>query len=133
LEVDQYIKEVNASGASHVAGHNQFSDWSPADFKVMLGSPISNPPAVTDHFADTKTTKTPATAIDWRLAGKVTSVKNQENCAAGWAFAATGALESAHAIKSGKLISLSEQQLIDCVESANGCNGGSPDLAFTYY
>ena len=98
MEVDQYIKEVNASGASHVAGHNQFSDWSPADFKVMLGSPISNPPAVTDHFTFSKT---PATAIDWRLAGKVMSVKNQENCAAGWAFAATGALESAHAIESG--------------------------------
>ena len=121
MEVDQYIKEVNASGASHVVGHNQFSDWSPADLKVMLGSPFSNPPAVTDHFADTKTPKTPDESIDWRLAGKVTSVGDQRNCNAGWAFAATGAFESAFAIKSGRLLNFSEQQLLDCVTSANGC------------
>ena len=52
-------------------------------------------------------------SFDWREKGAVTPVKAQLNndC---WAFAATGALEAAHQIKTGKLVSLSEQQLVDC-------------------
>ena len=59
LEVDQYIKKVNASGASHVLGHNQFSDWSPSEFKAMRGSSISRPTAVTDYFNPTRTAPIP--------------------------------------------------------------------------
>jgi len=69
-------------------------------------------------------------AIDWRTSGAVTAVKNQGQCGSGWAFSATGVMESAYTIKRGVLIpSYSEQQLIDCCGktgfNCSGCSGGS--------
>jgi len=71
--------------------------------------------------------------VDWRTKGVVTPVKNQGSCNSGWAFSATGAVESVVAIQTGRLIGLSEQQLLDCSrERDEGCHGGSPEAAFKY-
>ncbi|KAE9448265.1 hypothetical protein C3L33_19819, partial [Rhododendron williamsianum] len=82
-------------------------------------------------------TKDLPTDYDWRDHGAV----SPGSCGSCWSFSTTGAMEGAHFLATGKLESLSEQQLVDCDHECDpdepgscdsGCNGGLMNSALEY-
>ncbi|CAI7998290.1 Digestive cysteine proteinase 2 [Geodia barretti] len=133
----KYVDEHNehlAQPLGFTLAINEYSDLDSAEFAKQLTGLIGNPtvdPSVKRHTA------TPGAipdSVDWRTKGIVTPVKNQGQCGSCWAFSATGGLEGQHALVTGNLVSLSEQNLVDCSQAQGdeGCNGGWPFWAFEY-
>jgi len=71
-------------------------------------------------------------SVDWRAQGYVTPVKDQGDCGCCWAFSTTGLLEGAYFKKNKKLVSLSEEDLVECEPDFAGCDGGIPTYAVAY-
>lgn len=130
------IDNHNNMNLSWKMGINKFTDMSQEDFSRNLKKSHLNfdkSKNMISYPFNTSVTDVPSD-FDWSKKGMVTAVKNQGQCGSCWSFSASGAIESANAIKTGKLISLSEQQLMDCSSNYgnNGCNGGLMDDAFKY-
>jgi len=131
-DIHKNIEETNAKGLSYKLGHNHMSDWTEAEFKRLLGYKVPEDFERGEYeYLPFEGLEAPA-SVDWRQHGAVTPVKNQGSCGSCWAFSSTGAMEGAHKIATGSLVSLSEQQLVDCSKKNYGCNGGLQELAFDY-
>lgn len=127
------INTHNASGATWTMGANEFADMTNEEFTAQYKgwSKTATAPRNEADFSGVKA----ADAQDWTTKGAVTGVKNQGQCGSCWAFSATGGMEGGYFQKTGKLTSLSEQQMVACSKTSGGnqgCRGGLPELGFTY-
>jgi len=133
-----YVAKWNAEGSSTVLGLNIMADLSNSEYQgVFLGTRMDASKrlyeASLSAFAYDMSIPLDDT-VDWRTKGAVTGVKDQGQCGSCWAFSAVGSTEAAHFFDTQKLVSLSEQNLVDCSSAYGnaGCNGGLMDSAFKY-
>ena len=118
-------------------GVNQFTDLTPEEFRAQYinGGLRTEVGSYGCTSFSSSASGAPA-SIDWRTKGAVTSVKDQGQCGSCWTFSSTGAVEGAWAISTGKLVDLSEQELVDCATGfsygSHGCNGGQMEGAFKF-
>ena len=107
------------------------SDWTDEEYKAILGYKGEKP---TNTNVFTGEGAEIPDSVNWVTNGAVTPVKNQGMCGSCWSFSATGSMEGRNQIKTGNLVNISEQQLVDCStkEGNMGCNGGLMDYAFKY-
>ncbi|KAJ1418731.1 Peptidase C1A, papain C-terminal [Sesbania bispinosa] len=130
----KYITESNAKRESphdSLLGLNKFADWSAKEFQEKYLHDINMPMEYTTTQLDDLPCDAPS-SLDWRSKGVVTGVKDQGDCGSCWAFSAAGAIEGINAIATGRLISLSEQELLDCDNISQGCNSGWVNAAFNW-
>ena len=132
----KYVDEHNANLADRLGftlGMNEYADMDGAEFSKIFNGYISGRRSNTTKMFVAAGKALPS-SVDWRTKGIVTGIKNQGQCGSCWSFSATGSLEGQHALSTGNLVSLSEQNLVDCSgpEGNDGCNGGLMDDAFEY-
>ena len=123
------------SGTSWAAGLNEHADLSWAEFKEhMLMKPQDCSATHTSTGWTVPSGVGIPDSIDWRAKGALNAIKSQGQCGSCWTFSTSGCLESHHFLKTGNMVNISEQQLVDCAGAFNnfGCNGGLPSQAFEY-
>ncbi|XP_076948579.1 senescence-specific cysteine protease SAG39-like [Bidens hawaiensis] len=130
----EYIEAFNREGSkSYKLGVNAFTDLTNEEFRASRNGFKASSRPITTGFRYVNLTTVPS-SMDWRQKGAVTPVKDQGQCGCCWAFSAVAATEGINKLSTGNLISLSEQELVDCDTSGEdqGCNGGLMDEAFKF-
>jgi KDEL-tailed cysteine endopeptidase len=138
LSNDKFIEETNAKNLSYTVGHNAYSGMNSEEFAQYMGFGYNQElfaqetsflrgsiPSVKQE--NVLNTESLPSSIDWRQRGAVSAIRDQKQCGSCYSFSGTSTIESATAIKTGKLNDLSEQQSVSCagLKYGNlGCNGG---------
>ncbi|KAG8043832.1 hypothetical protein GUJ93_ZPchr0458g22362 [Zizania palustris] len=144
----EYIERTNQDGGlGYQLGENDFTDLTNEEFvaRYIGGLIVDDSKVITTLAGDVSegyvvdggeddpaklqiAPPRPPKNVDWREKGAVTNATNQGKCGSCWAFAAVATVESMHQIATGKLVKLSEQEVMDCYSGypLKGCKGGEP-------
>ncbi|KAL1222413.1 Cysteine proteinase RD21A [Cardamine amara subsp. amara] len=131
----RFIDDHNVKNLSYRLGLTRFADLTNDEYRSMyLGAKMEKKGSrKTSQRYEARVGDSLPESVDWRKKGAVAEVKDQGGCGSCWAFSTIGAVEGINQIVTGDLITLSEQELVDCDTSYNeGCNGGLMDYAFEF-
>jgi len=125
---------LRAAGKDEIHGITKFADMTEDEFKFYLGvdAHIRAPRLPVSEVAEEDKVDATSGSFNWKDEGKLTAVKDQQQCGSCWAFSATETIETAWAMAGNKLTEFAPQQLVSCDKTDNGCNGGLPSNAFEY-
>nr|XP_019810004.1 PREDICTED: cathepsin F [Bos indicus] len=112
-------------------GVTKFSDLTEEEFRTIYLNPLLKDAPGRNMRPAHPVTDVPPPQWDWRNKGAVTNVKDQGMCGSCWAFSVTGNVEGQWFLKRGTLLSLSEQELLDCDKTDKACLGGLPSNAYS--
>ncbi|RVE73909.1 hypothetical protein OJAV_G00035910 [Oryzias javanicus] len=120
-------------------GMNKYGDLTGQEYRVLQGAVmnahfVKRGKEVSARRLRYNARKSEAAFVDYRNMGYVTEVKDQGYCGSCWAFSTTGAIEGQIVKKTGQLLSLSEQNLVDCSRpyGTHGCSGAWMANAYDY-
>jgi cathepsin L len=134
--INQHNEEAANGEHTFTVAMNKYADMTSQEFGAMYNSYNQTKvmQAQGKGIAFVKSGVKAPESVDWRTEGYVTPVKDQGQCGSCWAFSTVASLEGQHFKKNGALVSLSEQNLVDCskAEGNLGCNGGLMDQGFDY-
>jgi cathepsin L len=127
LSNQRFVRSFNSAGHSFTLSLNHLSCLTPSEYQSLLHPfSYSNVPSRSVFQAD------PPDSWDWRTQNVVIPPEDQGQCGSGWAICPAHAQASQWAIIGNDLIWISYQELVDCVTTSSGCNGGTPLLAYDY-
>jgi len=128
-----YVQAWNAAGNTATLGLNLFADLTNEEFGAMYtGARVAPEDVVHANLATFDEDKAVPATWSWLTEGAVTPIKNQAQCGSCWAFSTVATTEGLYKINGNTLTSFSEQQIVDCDTTCDGCNGGWPYLAMAY-
>ncbi|EAR88193.1 papain family cysteine protease (macronuclear) [Tetrahymena thermophila SB210] len=140
LDIISELNQVEEGTAEY--GITQFSDMTTEEFKsqILIPSTYARNFTGSRYHGFQKISQDAPTSYDWRDHGAVTPVKNQGTVGTCWTFSTTGNIEGQWFLAGNPLVSLSEEQIVDCDGSQEpstghadcGVFGGWPYLAFDY-
>uniref|UniRef100_A0A1J3CSU4 Putative cysteine proteinase n=1 Tax=Noccaea caerulescens TaxID=107243 RepID=A0A1J3CSU4_NOCCA len=133
----RFITNRNAENLGYRLGLTRFADLSLHEYGEICHGADPRPPKNHVFMTSSDRYKTSSgdvlpKSVDWRNEGAVTEVKDQGHCRSCWAFSTVGAVEGLNKIVTGELVTLSEQDLINCNKENNGCGGGKVETAYEY-
>ena len=135
-KTQKFIAQYNQKHDTHFLGHNAYSDWTDEERDHFLSSGIvghlKDHEHSKHHYARLNAEAIPD-FINWVEHGAVSKVKHDyASCSSSWAHTAIDTIEGDWFLKTGKVIELSPQQILDCDHASWGCHGGLFTNAFEY-
>lgn len=128
--VEQHNKNFESGKTLYKMEINKFSDLTPKDLKMYKGFSLKRFNTTRENTPKWKSKVNSPDQIDWRDLGAVVGVKDQGQCSSCYVFSAVGAIEGQHFQSTGELVSLSEEQVLDC--NNNACNPGYMTKVYDY-
>lgn len=135
LENRKTVKQHNeAENATHTLKLNGFGDWTNEELEQLKGEIDTDNDIPAPVISDAMLRQAVPDEVDLRNHPCMPPVKYQGGCGSCYTFAAVTPLEYQRCLKTGVLVTLSEENIVDCSQKYGnaGCGGGLALRSWNY-